>query len=196
MFSSMRLPSKNDLLSRVAADRTKWAPRPAGVVPEPIGPGEESVWDYPRPPIIEAVPELVRVLFAGETIASSVKAVRVLETAGAPTFYLPPQDVRQDTLRIHDGFSICEWKGAAIYYDVHVGAQVGKQAAFSYPDPLNDLAEGYAALAGWISFYPGRVGACFVGDERATPQSGDVYAGWITRAVKGPIKGGQGTEHW
>lgn len=192
----MRLPSKSDLLRSVAAARTKWAPQPAGVVREPVGPGEESVWDYPRPPIIEAVRDPVRVQFAGETIASSAKAVRVLETAGAPTYYVPPEDVRQDALRLREGFTVCEWKGAAVYYDVHAGGQVAEQAAYSYPDPFDDLAEGYAALAGWISFYPGRVDACFVGDEKVIAQSGDVYAGWITKAIKGPIKGAPGTGHW
>lgn len=192
----MQLPSKNELLTRVAAARVKWGPRPIDVVPEPVGPGEESVWDYPRPPVIEAVAEPIRVVFAGQVIASSTKAVRVLETAGAPTYYISPDDVRQDALRVHEGFSICEWKGAAIYYDVHVGAQSAEQAAFSYPDPLDDLAEGYASLAGWIGFYPGRVDACFVGEESVTPQTGGIYAGWITRAVKGPIKGAPGTEHW
>ena len=192
----MLLPSKKELLTRVAADRLKWAPRPTDVVPEPVGPGEESVWDYPRPPVIDAVVEPVRAQFADRVIASSTKAVRVLETAGAPTYYIAPDDVRLDVLRDREGFSICEWKGAAIYYDVHVGGQLAEQAAFSYPDPLDDLVEGYASLAGWIGFYPGRVDACIVGEERVTPQPGGIYAGWITEAIKGPIKGAPGTEHW
>lgn len=192
----MRLPSKSEILTRVAAGRVKWGPRPADVIPEPVRPGEESVWDYPRPPVIEAVVEPIRVLFADQVVASSTKAVRVLETAGAPTYYIAPEDVCQDALRVREGFSICEWKGAAIYYDVHVGARLAEQAAFSYPDPLDDLAEGYASLAGWIGFYPARVDACFVGEEKVTPQTGGIYAGWITKAIKGPIKGAPGTEHW
>ncbi len=166
------------------------------VVPEPVGPGEESVWDYPRPPVIEAVRDPVRVVFAGQEIAASTRAVRVLETAGAPVYYLPPEDVRMEHLKVRDGFSLCEWKGAAIYYDVLLDGQRADQAAFSYPDPLDDLAEGYAEIAGWIGFYPGRVDTCFVGEEKVTPQPGGVYAGWITKAIKGPIKGTPGTEGW
>ncbi|MEP3279677.1 MAG: DUF427 domain-containing protein [Stappiaceae bacterium] len=192
----MRLPAKNDVLARVAAHRSKWGPRPTHVIPEPVGPGEESVWDYPRPPVIEAVTAPVRVLFAGEVIAASTQAVRVLETAGAPVYYISPDDVRMDTLIVRDGYSLCEWKGAALYYDVLIAGKRADQAAFSYPDPLDDLTEGYGALAGWIGFYPGRVDACFVGDEKVTPQPGGVYAGWITKAIKGPIKGAPGTEGW
>ena len=60
---------------------------------EATGPEEESVWDYPRPPRIEAVGQLVTVMHNGSAVAISSNAMRVLETAGAPTIYLPPEDV-------------------------------------------------------------------------------------------------------
>ncbi len=190
------LPAKDELLTRVAAARLKWGPRPADVALEPVGPGEESVWNYPRPPIIETIAEPIRVEFVGELIAASTNAVRVMETAGAPVCYLPPDDVRLEYLSAQEDYSICEWKGAAIYYDITVGKRCAERAAFSYPDPLDDLAEGYASIAGWIGFYPGRVDACYVGEEKVRPQPGGIYAGWVTKAIKGPIKGAPGTEHW
>ena len=100
-----------------------------------------------------------------------------------------------------DAVSVCEWKGAAVYYDaVHrdsaSGARRAEQAAFSYPDPLDDLGRGYARIAGWFGFYPGRVEACYVGEERVRPQPGGLYAGWVTKDIKGPVKGAPGTGHW
>ena len=61
--------------------------KPPGV-PRP-GPGQESVWDYPRPPRVVPDGRRVRVEVAGVVVAESVRAVRVLETAGAPCWYLP-----------------------------------------------------------------------------------------------------------
>ncbi|MEO1251575.1 MAG: DUF427 domain-containing protein [Pseudomonadota bacterium] len=190
------LPDKQRLLAEVAPYRAKWSPRPADVTPEPAGPGEESVWDYPRPPELRPARGRARVIFAGETVADSENALRVVETAGAPVYYFPPADVMTDALKRADGVSICEWKGAAIYYDLIVGGERSEQAAFSYPDPLDDLGVGFLRIAGWFGFYPGRVDACYVGEEKVTPQPGSLYAGWVTSDIKGPIKGAPGTGHW
>ncbi|MGF1544028.1 MAG: DUF427 domain-containing protein [Parvularculaceae bacterium] len=189
------LPPKAELLRAARARRGAWGPRPDDVTPEPAGEGEESVWDYPRPPQIRRAPAPARVVFAGETIAQSASAVRVVETAGAPVYYFPPADVVGERLRITGGVSVCEWKGAAVYYDVVVGAEVAEKAAFAYPDPFDDPDCDFSAIAGWLGFYPGKVEA-YVGEERATPQPGGIYAGLVTKAIKGPIKGGPGTSHW
>ena len=55
---------------------------------------------------------------------------------------------------------------------------------------------GYEALAGHVAFYPGRMDACFVDDERVQAQPGDFYGGWITTQVVGPFKGDVGTYTW
>lgn len=158
----------------------------------PPGPGQESVWDYPRPPRVEASRKPVRVTFAGETIASSHRALRVLETAGPPTYYVLPEDVGTDLLVPVDGHTtVCEWKGVARYFDVKVRERGARLAAWSYPAP----DPGYERLAGWVSFYPRRV-ECFVGDERVRPQPGGYYGGWITSEIVGPFKGEPGTEAW
>ena len=48
------------------------------------GPGQESVWDYPRPPRLERCPARLRVLFAGATIADTTEGYRVLESSHPP----------------------------------------------------------------------------------------------------------------
>jgi len=159
---------------------------------ETPGPGQESVWDYPRPPRLEPSERRIRVDAGGVTIADTTSALRLLETSHPPGWYLPPADVRMDLLEPVGGQSFCEWKGVARYFDVKVDGRRFEQAVWSYPDPT----ERYAALAGYLSFYPGRVDACFVDDERVTPQAGRFYGGWITADVAGPFKGGPGTHGW
>ena len=191
-----RLSDKAALLARVRPGRAAWR---RGVRPdriEPVGPGEESVWDYPRPPIVVPAPAPIRVARGSAVIAESTRAVEVKETAGAPVPYLPPEDVRTRWLRPNGRVSVCEWKGAAVSWDLLLpsGERVA-DCAWSYPDPFDDLAEGYAAIAGWFAFYPARLD-CRLGGERVRPQPGGFYGGWVTDRVKGPIKGAPGTEGW
>lgn len=117
------------------------------------GPGEESVWDYPRPPAVQAVPRRIRVMFGGEVIAESMRALRVVETAGAPVYYLPPEDVRLEFLHRTTHTSICEWKGRAEYYSLHVGERQSPNAAWAYSQPR----AGFEAIAGYLAFYAQRV---------------------------------------
>lgn len=158
---------------------------------EPVGPGEESVWDYPRPPRVEPERRPVRVELAGEVVAQSERAVRVCETAGPPTVYVPLDDVRRAIVEPSERTSFCEWKGRARYFHVRVGDRVARDAAWSYPDPRT----GFEALRDHVSFYPGRV-ACWLGDERVRPQPGGFYGGWITDGIRGPFKGDPGSESW
>ncbi len=158
---------------------------------EPVQ-AKESVWDYPRPPRVEAVPERVRVVFNGVTVANSTEAMRVLETASPPTIYIPPVDVLTQFLEPSERRSWCEWKGRARYWHLHVGGRTSPDAVWSYPD-INDA---YLAIRGYFSFYPGRVDACFIGDEQVRPQPGGFYGGWVTDRIVGPFKGEPGTEGW
>ncbi|MFL5757244.1 MAG: DUF427 domain-containing protein [Chloroflexota bacterium] len=170
--------------------RAKPVPPPADrVVP---GPGQESVWDYPRPPRVEPVLERVRVVVDGVTIADSERALRVLETAGAPVYYFPLADVRLDLLQPSGHGSVCEWKGDAISHSIAVPGRIVKNAGWSYPDPKS----GYEAIRDHLAFYVWRVDEAWVGDERATPQPGRFYGGWVTSRVVGPLKGGPGTFGW
>jgi uncharacterized protein (DUF427 family) len=163
--------------------------RPQRIEP---GPGQESVWDYPRPPRVEPSTRRLRVVVDGVTVADSRRAVRVLETAGAPAYYVPPEDVRTDLLVPAQGNTVCEWKGTASYFHVQVGDRVARKAAWTYPDPNPE----YAELQGWLAFYPARVDACLLDDEMARPQRGSFYGGWVTDDIVGPFKGERGTETW
>ncbi|MEM6463768.1 MAG: DUF427 domain-containing protein [Pseudomonadota bacterium] len=156
------------------------------------GPGQESVWDYPRPPRLEKVSEALRVVFAGETVAETEHGYRVLETSHPPVYYIPPQDVRSDLLVSVPGGSFCEFKGAAKYWSIRVGQQRSENAAWCYPQPTSRFAE----IRDYLAFYASRVDACFVGDEQVEAQQGDFYGGWITARIVGPFKGGPGTFGW
>ena len=159
---------------------------------ETPGSGQESVWTFPRPPRIEHVTQIARVVFAGETIAMTSRALRVCETAGAPVYYIPRDDVHMQFLERTDLTSECEWKGIGVYWTVSVRGAHAENAAWSYPDPYPT----YAELREHLAFYPERVDACYLGDERVRPQEGRVYGGWITDSLAGPIKGAPGTEDW
>ncbi len=156
------------------------------------GPGQESVWDYPRPPRIELTPKLIRVVFNEVTIAQTTRAYRILETSHPPAYYLPPDDVRMDLLAPSAYRSFCEFKGAASYWTLQVGARSSENAAWSYANPSQD----YEAVKDYLCFYASRVDACYVDDEQVQPQAGDFYGGWITSDVVGPFKGGPGTRGW
>jgi uncharacterized protein (DUF427 family) len=160
--------------------------------PEEAGPGQESVWDYPRPPRLEPSSELVEVELGGRVVARTTRSYRVLETSHPPTYYLPSDAFVPGVLREADGASWCEWKGRAAYFDLVAGDVVAASAAWTYPRPT----PGFAPIAGWVAVMPGRVDRCRVDGETVLPQPGDFYGGWITSRVVGPFKGGPGTAGW
>ncbi|MEL7208445.1 MAG: DUF427 domain-containing protein, partial [Actinomycetota bacterium] len=153
------------------------------------GPGQESVWDYPRPPRLEPVEARIRVEFGGEVVADSTSAHRVLETSQPPAFYLPPDDVRMDLLRPSTHRSFCEWKGQATYFSVAVGDREAPDSAWTYRHPT----PGFEPITDHLAFYAQSMDACWVGEEQVQPMEGMFYGGWITDSVVGPFKGGPGT---
>lgn len=159
------------------------------------GPGQESVWDYPRPPVLRLVDRRVRVeTAAGRRVAATTSAVQVLETSHPPGWYLPPDDVDRSLLRRSSVRStVCEWKGWATYWDlVQPDGTVAAAVGWSYEDPT----PAFAAIAGYLTFYPARVGRCLVDGEPVQAQPGEFYGGWITPDVVGPFKGAAGTMLW
>jgi uncharacterized protein (DUF427 family) len=156
------------------------------------GPGQESVWEYPRPPRVEKTARHVTIVFNGEVIADTRRAWRVLETSHPPVYYIPREDIRMEYLTEAGRRTWCEWKGQASYYDLSVGRRRMEQAAWSYPNPT----PGYEAIQGHVAFYPGKMDACHVDGERVQAQPGDFYGGWITSEIVGPYKGGPGTAGW
>ena len=160
-------------------------------VPVEISPGQESVWSFPRPAIAEPSSLAIRVLFGGRVIAETTRSIRVLETSHPPSYYVPPDDVARAFLRPADGSSLCEWKGGARYFDVVAGDDVAAGAAWSYRNPT----PSFRAIRDHVAFYPALV-ECWVEGERALPQDGGFYGGWITSHVAGPFKGPPGTAMW
>jgi uncharacterized protein (DUF427 family) len=151
----------------------------------------ENVQSYPRPPALEPVPQRITIRLGGATVAETSRALRVLETHHAPTYYLPPEDIRA-TLRPARGSSVCEWKGAARYFDVLAGSATAPRAAWAYDRP----APAYAAMAGYVAFYAALMDQAWVGDLLVIPQPGSFYGGWVTPNLDGRIKGAPGTQHW
>ena len=158
----------------------------------PPGPRQESVWDYPRPPRVEATAERVVVRFGGRVVADTADAVRVLETSHPPVYYLPRSAFAAGVLVEAPGSSLCEFKGAARYLDVQVGDAVAPRAGWYYPEPW----PGYEDLSDRVALYPAAMDQCEVDGERVIAQEGDFYGGWITSRVVGPFKGRPGTLGW
>jgi uncharacterized protein (DUF427 family) len=165
---------------------------PPGVVPIEPGPGQESVWDYPRPPRVEPVAARIRVVVDGRALADSTRAQRVLETSGAPVYYVPPEDVDFGRLRPIERTTICEWKGIASYFEYDDGQRRIPSVAWAYHDPK----KGFESIRDHLAFYARRVDEAWVGDEQARPQPGAFYGGWVTDAIVGPIKGEPGSGGW
>lgn len=163
--------------------------RPQRIQP---GPGQESAWDYPRPPALEPTDAHLVVVLGGVTVAETRQGYRVLETSHPPNYYFPPDAVRADALVPAPGTSFCEWKGRAHYLSVRVGDRVEEQAAWAYDAP----SPRFAPIAGYVAFYPGRMDTCSVDGEHVVAQDGGFYGGWITSTVVGPFKGGAGTRGW
>jgi len=161
-------------------------------VPEKPGPGQESVWDYPRPPALETTNVSITVELGGRVVARTTAAWRVLETSHPPTYYLPPKAFEPGVLRDAAGGSWCEWKGQASYYDLVSGDVVAPKAAWTYRSPTT----GFVPIAGAVAVMAAAVDRCTVNDEVVLPQPGGFYGGWITSRVVGPFKGIPGSMGW
>jgi uncharacterized protein (DUF427 family) len=161
-------------------------------VPERPGPGQESVWNYPRPPRLEEFRGSITVEFGGRTVASTTRAWRVLETSHPPTYYLPSESFATGALRPATGSSWCEWKGQATYYDIVAGDRVADRAAWTYPHPT----PGFEPIAGALAVMAAQMDRCTVDGELVQPQPGGFYGGWITSWVVGPFKGIPGSMGW
>ena len=160
--------------------------------PEPVGPGQESVWAYPRPAIAERIGQRLRIVHLGVTVADTVHAVRTLETSHPPTYYFPREDVHVRLVRSPETRSFCEWKGWATYFNVEVEGHSMASAAWSYPAPT----DAFACLKDRIAFYAAPFDLCTVDGETAQPQPGGFYGGWITARQAGPFKGVPGSRFW
>ncbi len=156
------------------------------------GPGQESVWDYPRPPRLEESDNHIQIVFNGVTLVDTHRAMRALETSHPPVYYIPPEDIAMEYFTPTSRKTYCEFKGNASYYTISVNGKSLPDGAWYYRQP----SKGYERMANYVAFYPGKMDACFVNEEKVQAQPGDFYGGWITKNIVGPFKGGPGTMGW
>lgn len=170
---------------------------PTAEVPvAPVG-AIEDVWSYPRPPALQRTPNRLRVVWIAKdgtetTIADTTEGYRVLETSHPPTYYLPPSSL-QLPITTTSKSTFCEWKGPAAYHAVETPDGVVKDRIWSYPSPTS----GFKPIKDYLSFYassgrPQGQGdwVCYVDDERVALQEGSFYGGWVTKNLRGKMKGG------
>ena len=160
--------------------------------PDPVQPGQESVWDYPRPPLVERTTRHITITHMGTVLVDTRAAWRTLETSHPPTYYIPQSDIAMAHLVANAGGSTCEWKGQARYWDVVIGNTRMVGAGWSYPRP----SPRFAGIAGHIAFYAAPFDSVLVDGEQVTPQPGGFYGGWVTSHEAGPFKGGPGSQFW
>ncbi|MGB1250002.1 MAG: DUF427 domain-containing protein [Candidatus Promineifilaceae bacterium] len=162
--------------------------------PQPITPseGQESVWDYPRPPQIELTDKHIQIVFNGVVIADTHRAYRTLETSHPPSYYIPPEDIKTDYLQRANGGSLCEWKGQATYYTVAVKGKRAVKVAWTYHNPTGH----FEAIRDYLAFYVCPMDSCYLNGEKVEPQPGHFYGGWITKDIVGPFKGEPGSWYW
>ena len=160
--------------------------------PDTAGPGQESVWAFPRPAIAQRTDARIQIEHCGQIIADTRAAIRTLETSHPPSYYIPRNDIAPYVLRLAEGSSFCEWKGAATYWDVVVDDVVLSRVGWSYANP----SPAFAALRDHVAFYAGPFDRCSIDGETVTPQPGDFYGGWITSRMAGPFKGIPGSRGW
>jgi uncharacterized protein (DUF427 family) len=155
-------------------------------------PGQESVWDYPRPPRLEDTNKHIQVVFNGVVIVDTQSAKRVLETSHPPSYYIPPGDIKMEHLALTPQSSFCEWKGRAGYYTICVGDKSAQNAAWFYASPT----PAFASIKDHVAFYAHMMDACYVDGEKVEPQPGNFYGGWVTSDIVGPFKGIPGSWGW
>jgi uncharacterized protein (DUF427 family) len=160
--------------------------------PDPVRAGQESVWDYPRPPRVDAADRRVVVRLGGAVLVDTTDVVRVRETSHPPVYYLPITAFVEGALTAGEGSSFCEFKGAARYLDVRGGDEVRLRAAWNYPHP----SPGFEALGGRVALYPAAMDSCTLDGEVVRAQPGGFYGGWITADIAGPFKGVPGSRGW
>lgn len=160
--------------------------------PDPVGPNQESVWDYPRPAICEQTPRHIQIFHRGIQLVDSTSGWRTLETSHPPTYYIPTSDIAMEYLKPNPRRSLCEWKGQARYFDIVVADERIEGGAWSYPAPT----ASFQAIKDYVAFYPNPLDQCLVDGQQIIPQPGQFYGGWISQYEAGPFKGGPGSQFW
>jgi uncharacterized protein (DUF427 family) len=137
-------------------------------------PGGRFNFDVPRTRGViyfEDSPRRIRARFAGETIVDSRHAKLLHEQRHLPVYYFPRDEVRMDLLEPTDHSTRCPFKGEATYWSVRVGDQLAENAAWGYPEPIEDAPP----LAGYVALYWHKMDEWLEEDEPAIVHPRDPY---------------------
>ena len=171
--------------SRTGDNRAMSRRLPRGVEPVLPGPGQESVWDYPRPPRVEPSP-------SGSSSSRRVRDRRhdpCVPRAGdqPPAVLVPPaRRLRRRRAAARPRRSWCEYKGEAAYFDVvggdrraraPPGRTSGRRAA-----SRRSSARSRSTRAGWTA---ARSTARWCGPRRAASTAAGSPPTWSARSRAG-----------
>ena len=92
--------------------------------------------------------ERVVVEAGGEPVAESTRSLVLSEGSLPERVYLPFEDIREGVLTPTDTSTHCPFKGDASYWSLTAGGKSYGDAAFSYLEPL----DGVAQIAGLVCF--------------------------------------------
>lgn len=88
----------------------------------------------------------MKAIWKNEIIAESNETIKV-----EGNFYFPPESVNRKFLKGSETHTVCPWKGTASYYNIEVGGEINKDAAWYYPVP-SDMA---AKIKNYVAFWKG-----------------------------------------
>ena len=133
---------------------------------------------------VEPSRKRVKVMFNGQAIADSRRALVLKETRLPPVYYLPREDIAMDFLLPSDHHTYCPFKGTANYWSLAVGDKVLENVAWSYEDPIEEAL----GIRGHIAFYWNKVEAWFedaqaveINADEAAVEAANPLASWLLR---------------
>jgi uncharacterized protein (DUF427 family) len=142
----------------------------------PFGRTPAGTFNRELPPLkgliyFEDFPRRIRGRIGGETVVDSRRAKLLHEHGLLPVLYFPEGEVRADLLDPSEHVTFCPWKGEARHHTLRVGDRVEENAAWSYPEPLEEAPP----LAGHYAFYFDRLDEWLEEDEPLIVHVRDPY---------------------
>ena len=95
----------------------------------------------------------VRIIFGGQIIADTTRALRLQEASYPAALYIPRADARMDLFTKTSNATHCPYKGDASYYSISAGGKTAENAVWSYETPFPAMTE----IKEYLAFYPNRV---------------------------------------
>jgi len=108
-----------------------------------------------HPVSIEANPFRVVVTVGGKIVADTRNALTLREASYPTVQYIPRRDVDMTALTRSEHTTYCPYKGEASYYSIPAGGDRSANAAWTYENPFEAMAQ----IKDHIAFYPNRVDA-------------------------------------